>query len=170
MWPVSTTRTAGALIQDSPAAPRHITRPGTELGQPVSEQDHAHPRLGGQAQGAAVLHADQRVVGQPDRGAIRALAHLRPGWLRPPQPRRAGPADPRLPGLAQRQRPSPRRPGRPAPRTRPHPQRTPATLGPAPAQSRVIKTGKRTWTPPLATASSGLAECVMGEITGGAGR
>ena len=36
-----------------------------------------------------------------------------------------------LPALAQRPRPPPRRPGRPAPRTSPHPQRTPATLGPA---------------------------------------
>src|SRR5262249_26852673 len=40
-----------------------------------------------------------------------------------------------LPALAQRPRPSPRRAGRPAPRTRPHPQRTPATLGPTETQS-----------------------------------
>jgi len=32
----------------------------------------------------AVLHADERVVGQPDRGAIRAVAHLRDGRLGPP--------------------------------------------------------------------------------------
>ena len=84
---------------------------------------------------------DQRLVGQPDRGAIRALAHLCHGRLGPPQPRRAGPPPAGLPGLAQRQRPPPRRPGRPAPRTRPHPQRTPATLGPAQTQGRVIRPG-----------------------------
>jgi DDE superfamily endonuclease len=38
------------------------------------------------------------------------------------------------------QRPPPRRPGRPAPRTRPHPQRTPATLGTAQSQSRMSDT------------------------------
>ena len=31
-----------------------------------------------------MLHADERVVGQPDRGAIRAVAHLRHGRLGPP--------------------------------------------------------------------------------------
>jgi len=41
-------------------------------------------------------------------------------------------------GLAQRQHPPPRRAGRPAPRTRPYSQRTPATLGTAQTQSRVI--------------------------------
>jgi hypothetical protein len=40
-----------------------------------------------------------------------------------------------------------RRPGRPAPRTRTHPQRTPATLGPAAIQSRLIRTSQRPWTP-----------------------
>jgi hypothetical protein len=49
------------------------------------------------------------------------------------------PQAPGLPALAQRQRPPSRRPGRPAPRTRPHPQRTPATLGPPQTQSRMIK-------------------------------
>ena len=88
----------------------------------------------------AVLHADQRLVGQPDRGAIRAVADLRHGRLRPPQSHGAGPPPAGLPHLAQRQRPPPRRPGRPAPRTRPHPQRTPATLGPSPTQSRMNQT------------------------------
>ena len=49
----------------------------------------------------------------------------------------AGPPAARLPALAQRQRPPPRRPGRPTPRTRPHPQRTPTTLGPTPTQRRL---------------------------------
>ena len=46
----------------------------------------------------------------------------------------------------------PRRPGRPAPRASPRPQRTPSTLGPPQAQSRMIKpvnaSGQRTrWSP-----------------------
>ena len=63
-----------------------------------------------------------------------------------PQSHRAGRAPAGLPGLAQRQRPPPRRAGRPAPRTRPYSQRTPATLGTAQAQSRVINPGKGSWT------------------------
>ena len=55
--------------------------------------------------------------------------------------------------LAQRQRPPPRRPGRPAPRTRPHPQRTPATLGPPTAESRMTQT-RRTF---MDTALTGKA-------------
>jgi transposase len=47
-----------------------------------------------------------------------------------PEPPGAGPQAAGLPALAQRPRPPPRRAGRPAPRTSPHPQRTPATLGP----------------------------------------
>ena len=34
----------------------------------------------------------------------------------------------------------------PAPRTRPHPQRTPATLGTTTAQGRMIRSGERSWT------------------------
>ena len=63
-----------------------------------------------------------------------------------PQSHRAGRAPAGLPGLAQRQRPPPRRAGRPAPRTRPYSQRTPATLGTAQAQSRVINPGEGSWT------------------------
>ena len=94
----------------------------------------------------AVLHPHQRILGQPDRGTIRALAHFHDGRLGPPEPHRAGPPPAGVPGLAQRQRPPPRRPGRPAPRTRPHPQRTPATLGPPTAKGRMIRTGERSWT------------------------
>ena len=88
--------------------------------------------LGRAQQGRAVLHPDQRLLGQPDRGPVRAAAQLHHGRLEPPQPRRPGPQAAGLPALAQRQRPPPRRPGRPTPRTRPHPQRTPTTLGPTP--------------------------------------
>ena len=87
-----------------------------------------------------VLHAHQRVVGQPDRGTVRALAHFHDGRLGSSQSHRAGPPPPGLPHLAQRQRTPPRRPGRPAPRTRPHPQRTPATLGPPTAKGRMNQT------------------------------
>jgi transposase len=57
--------------------------------------------------GRAVLHAHQRVAGQPDRGSIRALAYLRHGHLRLPGPPRARPQAPGLPALAQRPRPPP---------------------------------------------------------------
>jgi transposase len=78
-----------------------------------------------------------RVVGQPDRGALRSLADLCYRHLGPPESSRAGPAAAGLPALAQRPRPPPRRAGRPAPRTRPHPQRTPATLGPPETEGRL---------------------------------
>ena len=38
-------------------------------------------RLGRPQQGRAVLHPDQRVLGQPDRGPVRAAAHVRDGRL-----------------------------------------------------------------------------------------
>jgi transposase len=98
-----------------------------------------HPGLGRQGQRRTVLHPYQRVVGQPDRSAVRAGPQLRDGRLRPPEPRRAGPQAAGLPALAQRPRPPPRRPGRPAPRTRPHPQRTPPALGTAQTQSRLTR-------------------------------
>ncbi len=79
------------------------------------------------------------------RSPVRALAHLRHGQHRPPEPPRAGPPSPGLPALAQHQRPPPRRPGRPTPRTRTHPIRTPATLGPTTSQSRMIKPGEPSW-------------------------
>ena len=91
----------------------------------------------------------------PTRGAIRAGAHLCHGRLGSPQPHYAGPQAPGLPALAQRPRPSPRRPGRPAPRTGPRPQRTPATLGPAPAESRTIRSGEHSLDSALAVALTG---------------
>src|SRR5450631_1515679 len=97
------------------------------------------PGLGRARQRRAVLHAHQRVLGQPDRGSVRALADLRHGRLGPSQSHRPGPAAAGLPALAQHQRPPPRHPGRPAPRTRP-------TLGPPQNQSRMITPGKRSWT------------------------
>ena len=96
-------------------------------------------------QGRAVLHPDQRVLGQPDRGPVRAAADVHHGRLGPPQPHRPGPETAGLPELAQRQRPPPRRPGRPTTRTRPHPLRTPATLGTTQDQSRLTQTGERSW-------------------------
>jgi DDE superfamily endonuclease len=71
-------------------------------------------------------------------GPVRTLVM---GGSDHPQPHRAGPQAPGLPALAQRPRPPPRHPGRPAPRAGPHPQRTPATLGPAPDESRMIRPG-----------------------------
>ena len=117
--------------------------------QPVGEQDPRHPGLGHAEQGRVVLHPDQRVLGQPDRGPVRAAAHLRHGRLEPPQPRRPGPQAAGLPALAQRQRPPPRRPGRPTPRTRPRPQRTP-TRGADPAPHNPVNVcGHRTSDAPV---------------------
>ena len=107
------------------------------MDKPLGEQDPGDPPLGQAGERGAVLHADQCVVGQPDRGAVRPVAHLRHGRFRLPQPHRAGPAAAGLPALAQHPRTPSRRPGRPAPRTRPHPQRTPSALGPPQAQSRM---------------------------------
>nr|WP_246122895.1 hypothetical protein [Actinoallomurus bryophytorum] len=74
-------------------------------------------------------------------------ADLHDGQLRPPQPHRPGPPATRLPALAQHQRPPPRHPGRTTPRTRPHPQRTRATLGPPPAPKPHDHTRRSMWTP-----------------------
>jgi hypothetical protein len=52
------------------------------------------------------------------------------------------PAAARLPALAQRQRPPPRCTGRPTARTRPHPQRTQATLGPPATKGRLSTPAK----------------------------
>src|SRR5450755_1394068 len=67
---------------------------------------------GAPGQRRAVLHADERVMGQPDRGPVRAAADFRHGQLRPPQPHGAGRPAAGLPAVAQRPRPPPRRPGR----------------------------------------------------------
>jgi transposase len=104
----------------------------------LSSQHHCgDPDMGSSAQGRAVPDPDERQLGRPDRGAVRAPAHVHDGQLRPPQPRRPGPPTTRLPALAQRQRPRPAGPGRPAPRTRPRPQRERPPLGTAPALRRL---------------------------------
>jgi len=77
-------------------------------------------------------HSPLRVLGEPDRGPVRAAAHVHDGRVRPPQPSGAGAPAAGLPALAQHPRPPSRRPRRATPRTRPHPQRTPPTLGPTP--------------------------------------
>lgn len=73
----------------------------------LGEQDTQNPFLGGGKQRRTVFHADQRVLGEPDRGPVRTVAHLRDGRFEPPQPHRSGPAPAGLPALAQRQRPPP---------------------------------------------------------------
>jgi transposase len=60
-------------------------------GQPVGQQNPGDPRLGEEEQGRAVFHADQRFLGQSDRAAVRAAAHLRDRQLRSSQPCRAYP-------------------------------------------------------------------------------
>lgn len=65
---------------------------------------------------------DPLLLGRPDGGALRTLAHLRGQRSEPPQPLPWPPAPARSSALAQRRRPPPRHPRRPTPRTRPHPQ------------------------------------------------
>ncbi|WP_433282957.1 helix-turn-helix domain-containing protein [Pseudonocardia xinjiangensis] len=98
----------------------------------LSAQDTEGSGMGRPQQGRAVLHPDLRLLGQPDRGPVRATAHLRRGGLEPPQPPGPGSAATGLPALAQRQCPPRRCPRRATQRTRPCPQGTPATLGAAP--------------------------------------
>jgi transposase len=92
------------------------------LGQPVGAQELAHPNLGQEEQGQAAVHADLRVLGQSDRGALRTLTAVHPGQLRPSQSHRPNPGTARLPALAQRSCPSPRCAGRPTTRARSYPQ------------------------------------------------
>jgi len=99
------------------------------MDNPVGQQDSRHPRLGGPAQGRALSDSDLGVLGEPDRGPVRAAAHVHHERLRPPQPPRAGAPVAGLSALAQHPRPPPRRPRRATPRTGPDPQRTPPTLG-----------------------------------------
>ena len=142
LWGVIRARKGGDHTLAAPVDPGGPPRrlPAVcDPGQPLREQDARDPRLGGARQRRVVLHAPQCLVGQPDRSAVRSRADLRHGRRQPPQPHRAGPPAARLPALAQCQRPPPRHPGRPAPRTRPHPQRTTATLGTAQTQSRLTR-------------------------------
>ena len=69
-------------------------------GQPGGEQDPGDPALGQAGERRAVLHADKRVVGQSDRGAVRSGTHLCHGQLGPPESPRAGPQAAGLPALA----------------------------------------------------------------------
>ena len=53
-------------------------------GQPVGEQDPGDPALGQPGERGVVLHAGERVLGQPDRGAVRSGPHLCHGRLGSP--------------------------------------------------------------------------------------
>jgi hypothetical protein len=119
---------AAAVAGDLPHAWRSLL---PRLLQPTCRRTRP-PRSdrGRPQQRRAVSDPDLGVVGEPDRGPVRAATHLHDGRVRPSQPHHARPRDARLPAVAQRQRPPPRRPGRATPRTHPHPQRTPPTLGP----------------------------------------
>jgi hypothetical protein len=67
-----------------PGGPPRPLPPVRGPGQPAGEQNPCHPRLGRTRPCGTVLHAHQRIVGQPDRGSVRALADLRHGRLQPP--------------------------------------------------------------------------------------
>lgn len=92
------------------------------LGQPVGAQGPQDPRLGGSARRRAGLHPDLRLLGRPDRAALRAAALLRPRRLQPSQPRGTHPRPARPSALAQRTRSPSRRARRPTPRTRTRPR------------------------------------------------
>lgn len=98
-------------------------------GQPLRPQGRQDPALGEEEQGRAVLHPDQRLLGQRDRGSLRPAAAVHHRQLRAPQRHRAVPSPAPLPMVAQRECPPPRRPGRSTPRTRAHPQRERHPLG-----------------------------------------
>jgi transposase len=134
LWGVNRRRKGGdhslAAIKSIRA---HETRWGTHLrdhGQPVREQDSRRPSLGRPAQRRAVSDPDLRILGEPDRGPVRATADLHHGRLRSPQPSRAGAPNAGLSALAQQPRTPPRRARRATTGTNPDPQRTPPTLGP----------------------------------------
>jgi hypothetical protein len=92
------------------------------------------------------LTPDQRLLGQPDRAAVRTAANVHHGRLEPVQPPSAHPRPAGIPALAQHPRPPPPGTRRATPRTRPHPQRTSTTLGTPPTESRLtLKPGKRSW-------------------------
>lgn len=61
------------------------------LGQPLCPHGRQDPPLGEEEQGRAVFHPDQRLLGQCDRGALRAAAAVHPRQLPPPQPHRPDP-------------------------------------------------------------------------------
>src|SRR5450755_3716844 len=115
--------------QDDPGCPPGRCTHLRHRGQPGRQQDPGDPGLGRSAQGRAVPDPDERLLGRPRGGAVRATATVHDGQLRLPQPHRPGPRPARLPALAQRQQPPPRRAGRPTLRTRPRPQRTPQRWG-----------------------------------------
>jgi len=65
-----------------------------------------HPPLGREAQGRVVFHPDLRLVGEPDRGALRTTAAVHRRQLGLSRPHRADPGPARLPAPAQRQTPA----------------------------------------------------------------
>jgi len=54
--------------------------------QPFRPPPQQDPRLGGPQQGRTVFHPDLPILGQPDRGALRATTHVRDRRLQPPEP------------------------------------------------------------------------------------
>ena len=69
------------LISDGDGRPPGRVPAVRDLGEPVGEQAPGDPALGQAGERGAVLHAGKRVLGQPDRGAIWARAHLYRGRL-----------------------------------------------------------------------------------------
>ena len=82
---------------------RSFSSPGQQTRR-SSRRTIGYTRILSQVRGErrAVPHADERVLGQPDRGPVRALAHLCHEQLGLPESPRAGPHAAGLPALAQR--------------------------------------------------------------------
>lgn len=77
------------------------------------------------------LTPQERLLGETDRGTVRAVTAVHPRQLRPPQPPSTRPGNAHLPALAQRQQPASRRPRRTTPRTRPNPAANATNAGDA---------------------------------------
>jgi transposase len=146
LWGVNHSRkgTANTLAALKSIAPPGLTAPRSTsfwtTSPPTPDWTSAAGRRGTRLSCASPR---PRVLGQPDRGALRPAAAVHPGEFEPSQPSRADPGPAPLPALAQHQRPPPRRPRRTTQGTRPHSQRERHPLGRQTSPRGVIKNGPR---------------------------
>lgn len=96
LWGVNRRRkgTANTLaVLKSIRAARPDGRPDLHhSGQSLRPHRRGHPPLGEAEQGRTVLHPDPRLVGKPDRGALRPAVAVHPGEFEPSQRSRADPS------------------------------------------------------------------------------
>lgn len=113
----------------------------------------------------AVFHTDLQLVGEPDRGALRAPTRVRVEQLEPPEPRRADTPAPRPPPMAQRQRPRPRTPRRTTSRTSQGPSREGPPMGSTSLTSRLKPPARTFVVKALARGHRPLSRVLRGERT-----